>query len=183
MTGATGVAEHKFTNDDGSSFTIHGQLIGHGDTKGDGKDRWVAIDIYRVEPEGYATHRAGESRLYHRKGNASCVRRRSGTPMGSLATREALPGDAVSCDICQPVYLQDLRPGEEVLFEYARHSVKWFPTAPDLLADLYGMRGYSGSEGQHASRPARAALAAARENDGEFAKLSLDVEIGKGKTE
>lgn len=171
------MTEFRYANGgDGSTFTITGTLIGHGDTRDDGKDQWVEVDIIRTESGQYAIHRAGMSRRYHRAGNDTC-KRRGGSPSGSPAVRADLPDDAVSCDVCEPPWAEELKRDERVLFEYPRHSVKVFATPGDVLADLYGIRGQSGSRGLHASRPARAALVAAKEADPAFADIEVDLDI------
>jgi hypothetical protein len=166
--------------DDGASYTVHGRLIGHGDSKDDGRPRWVEVDIIAVEGGGYALHRVGASRVYHRAGNTTC-RQRSGAPSGLPATKDDLPPDAVSCDLCEPPWLEDLDDGEEVLFEFPRHNVKAFENPLDVATDLFTVRGRSGSKGTQVSRPGWRALVQARENDDAFAQVSTDITIGRGQ--
>jgi hypothetical protein len=168
---------HDADGDDNAEYTVTGTIVGHGDNVDDGKDRWVVVDIIRTASGEYAVHRAGESRVYHRADNTTCKTRR-GTPMGSKATRADLPPGAVSCDVCEPPWQEDLEDDDEVLFEFPRHSVKAFATPDDVRSDLYRIRGgQSGSRGQHASKPSRRALADARGNDPAFEGISIGLDI------
>jgi len=164
-----------YSNRGGATFKIYGTLIGHGDSVSDGRDRWVDVDLFRTDTGDYAVHRAGMSRVYHRVGNATCTLR-GGQPKGLLAVRADLPEGAVSCDVCEPPYPEELEDDEAVLFEFPRHSVKSFATPQEAVTDLFSVRGDSG-RGFSPSRPAMAALAQARKNDEGFSVIGMEMDI------
>jgi len=162
-------------------FEIEGTLIGHGDNRDEERTHWVDVDVFRLSESGkLATHRAGMSLVYHRYGNDTC-KLANGRPKGLQALPEDLPEGAVSCDVCKPPWPEDLTGGDEIWFEFPRHSVKVLATAEETVRDLFEIRGKSAVAG--ASRaiqfgsPALRALAQCRENDPEFATIEDVIRI------
>lgn len=161
----------------GETYAISGTLVGHGDSRSYDRDRWVEVDVFRTETGRYAVHRGGMSLVYHRAGNTTCTLA-SGRPKGLPAVKSDLPEGAVSCDVCEPPYPEELEEGEQVLYEWPRHSVKTFATPGEVVSDLYSVRTRSGGRGMTAGKPARDAIAQCMENDPAFrAEVTMEVQI------
>ena len=146
-----------------------GALIREVTTRYPGSRRWVNIALYRLDPGGYLVHRTGMSLVYH-QADGGCTRT-TGRPSGDPATHQQLPDDAMSCDICEPPWPEDLEDSEQVRFEFPQHSVDQFETAAQATEKLTTARPRGGQQARRiVSAPVRELLNDAALLDDGFAE-------------
>lgn len=155
---------------------IEGRLLGrYVTTRGPRSVRWVEMGVYKLDNGGYVAHRIGRSLVYHQaSGGCTTVSDRlSGDP----ALPGELPGEAASCDRCQPPWPEDLESDEEVRFEFDRHTFNECDEPADVVRKLTSLRDRrSGIRSHVVSDPVRELLAICAAEDPEFAQAPKPVQ-------
>jgi hypothetical protein len=76
--------------------------------------------------------------------------------------------DAISCDVCQPDWPEDLRADETVRFEFPRRQVSQCESGSQVRGQLVTSRRYSGVRSTKVPEPVRALLALCVAADPDF---------------
>jgi hypothetical protein len=148
---------------------IRGERIGFGTSQRPESLAWATIEIYRLADDGYFTHRAGYSRVYHTADTA--CRTRNGDQKGDPATVDDLPDDAEPCPRCKPDPPVDLDDGQAVRYEFPRHTFDACDTPEMVVERLTVIRHRDRTKSVRYSQPVKDALRDAAFRDAAFARM------------
>lgn len=132
--------------------------------------RWIEIGVYKLDDGGYAVHRVGKSKVYHREDTpCSTVK---GLPSGKLVTVDNLPDDAEPCRVCNPVSPQDMDDDEQIRMEVDRPVLAIFNGAQKAQDFIVTVRDrYTQRPGVFVSNPVAELIQALRGIDPDWAAL------------
>jgi hypothetical protein len=146
---------------------FEGDRIAWYSTARPGKDRWVAMEIWKLAGGGWLVYTDGRSNIYHR-GDTSCRVRDSGMPSGTEIRAADLPDDAVPCPECDPDWPEDMPSDAPVRFEQPRRKMQRCASYREVIQALSSAR-HSGTDRSSLSGPSRELLAMAEAADPELA--------------
>jgi hypothetical protein len=168
----TMVAEHVVDHrvDEAWTGTVLGTSV-----PDDARDRWMELRIYRLDPGqqgNYLAWRVAKSYIYH-TGDTSC-RTRSGSKPGRLGTVANLPADAEPCDVCNPLFPDELPSNVRVRVEVDKNTINRADTAQELVDALTHYRDRAtGQWVTRVSEPVEYVIEQASRRDPAFAQVEL----------
>jgi hypothetical protein len=152
------MGEHRISMRGRTDQIVHGEKLAFTSSRdGEGDERWVEIAVYHLDNGRWLIHRKQVSRVYHRLGNTTCVRRNH-KPMGTLTPAGEMPDEPrpSSCDVCEPPWLDELDSDDQVYYEWPRDSLRTESTPAEVVRNLKTARNRDGGAGFHVVQSAPA---------------------------